>query len=81
VHLEHVIPHQPLDMAMHPLTRYPKVLRRQCDDIRGMLLDMLQDKLPYLGTAFLCANHSQSSISTTLLSNKYVYCQHVMCEL
>jgi hypothetical protein len=44
-------------MAMHTLTRHAKGLGRQRDNIDGMLLDMLQNKLPNLCTSFARAEH------------------------
>src|SRR5439155_2259561 len=66
-------------MAMRGLTRYPKGLGRQRDNIAGMLLDMLQDKLPYRRTRWT-PTHAAIPPFVNIIC---VYCKYldVICQL
>ena len=57
---------------MRGLTRYPKGLGRQRDNIAGMLLDMLQDKLPNLSTFMAYIDHKDS----LLLNIVNIFCPY-----
>src|SRR5215467_4490233 len=84
VHLQHLLAHQTLHMAMHSLTRYPKSLGCQRDDIAWMRLDVFQDKLPHHRTRWTHShNHHLSFVNVTLLYCKFMemVCQHIEREV